>query len=51
MPDCLEVMARTREARSWACATEPPGRGRQYHSESILTEYGNQLVKNWLGAL
>ena len=52
MPDCLEVTARTREGEIMGLRHKTqPVEGVQYHPESILTEHGNRLVANWLGAL
>jgi anthranilate synthase component 2 len=35
--------------RSWACATRNcPIQGVQFHPESILTEHGHAMLKNFL---
>ncbi len=35
--------------RSWACATRScPIQGVQFHPESILTEHGHAMLKNFL---
>ena len=52
LPDCLEVSARTPEGeimgiRHRTLAVE----GVQFHPESILTEHGLDLVRNWLNSL
>ena len=44
-------------ARSWACATASwparatPLEGVQFHPESILTEHGHAMLKNFLDAV
>jgi anthranilate synthase component 2 len=37
-----------RTARSWACATGASHRGVQFHPESIRSEHGHALLKNFL---
>jgi anthranilate synthase component 2 len=49
LPDCLEITAWTDDGeimgvRHKALAVE----GVQFHPESVLTEYGHELLKNFL---
>jgi len=49
LPDCLEVSARTPEGEVMALRHRHyPTVGVQFHPESILTEHGHQLLKNFL---
>ena len=49
-PDCLEITAETQEGEIMAIAhKEHPSWGLQFHPESILTEPGKQIVKNFMG--
>jgi anthranilate synthase/aminodeoxychorismate synthase-like glutamine amidotransferase len=49
LPDCLEVQAFTREGEVMALRhKEHPTFGVQFHPESILTEGGKALLKNFL---
>ena len=49
LPDCLEVTARTRDGVIMAVRhRELPIHGVQFHPESIETEHGHQLLKNFL---
>jgi para-aminobenzoate synthetase component 2 len=52
LPSCLEVSARTAEAEIMGIRhRELPVEGVQFHPESILTEHGMDLLRNWLVAL
>ena len=49
LPDCLEVTAETDEGEIMGVRhKEYPVWGVQFHPESILTENGRQLLKNFL---
>ena len=49
LPDCLEVTAETDEGEIMGVRhTELPIWGVQFHPESILTENGRQIIKNFL---
>jgi anthranilate synthase/phosphoribosyltransferase len=49
LPDCLEVSARTPEGEVMGLRHRAyPTAGVQFHPESILTEYGHQLLKSFL---
>lgn len=50
VPVCLEVTARTKEGEIMGVRhAEFDIQGIQFHPESILTEGGMQLMKNWIG--
>jgi anthranilate synthase/aminodeoxychorismate synthase-like glutamine amidotransferase len=52
LPDVLEISARTAEGEIMAVRHRSlPVEGVQFHPESILTEHGHELVKNWLLSL
>jgi para-aminobenzoate synthetase component 2 len=52
LPDCFEVSARTPEREIMGIRhRELPLEGVQFHPESILTEHGHALVRNWLSRL
>ena len=48
MPDCLEVIATSGEVVMGVRHRELPIHGVQFHPESILTENGRQILKNFL---
>jgi anthranilate synthase/aminodeoxychorismate synthase-like glutamine amidotransferase len=49
IPYCLEVSAWTADGEIMALRhRELPIEGVQFHPESLLTEYGDQLLENWL---
>ena len=50
LPPCLEVIARDDEGAIMAFRHKNYDvRGVQFHPESILTEYGEEMMRNWLG--
>ena len=50
VPDCLEITAETEEGEIMGVKhKELPIWGVQFHPESILTENGRQILKNFLG--
>jgi para-aminobenzoate synthetase component 2 len=52
LPDCLTVTARAPEGEIMALRhVDHKVEGVQFHPESILTEHGLSLMKNWLEAL
>jgi anthranilate synthase/aminodeoxychorismate synthase-like glutamine amidotransferase len=49
LPDCLQVTAFTREGEIMALEhKEHPVAGVQFHPESILTEHGKRILRNFL---
>ncbi len=49
LPVCLEVTVRNREGDIMAIRhREFDVRGVQFHPESVLTEYGGMIIKNWI---
>lgn len=49
LPDCFVVTATDKDNEIMALShKEFDVRGVQFHPESVLTEYGKQMVKNWL---
>ncbi|MBA2940970.1 aminodeoxychorismate/anthranilate synthase component II [Paenibacillus sp. CGMCC 1.16610] len=49
LPECLEVSARTAEGEIMALRhKEYPIEGVQFHPESIITEHGHQMLRNFL---
>jgi anthranilate synthase component 2 len=52
LPDCLESILETESAEIMGMAHKTlPILGIQYHPEAYLTEYGLELVKNWIGTI
>lgn len=50
LPDCLEISAETAEGEIMAFRhKEYPIEGVQFHPESIITDHGIQLLRNFLG--
>lgn len=50
MPDCLEISAESPDGLVMALRhRELPIEGVQFHPESILTDHGKQMLKNFLG--
>ena len=50
LPDCLEVVAETNKGIIMGVRhKEHPVEGIQFHPESIMTEVGKDLLKNFLG--
>ena len=51
LPDCLEITATDDAGRIMALRhRQYDVRGVQFHPESILTEHGAQILRNWLAA-
>lgn len=49
MPSCLEVTIRNNDGDIMALRhREYDVRGVQFHPESVLTEYGGMIIKNWI---
>jgi anthranilate synthase component II len=49
LPSCLEVTVRNSRNEVMALRhTEYDVRGVQFHPESVLTEYGGMMIKNWI---
>jgi anthranilate synthase/aminodeoxychorismate synthase-like glutamine amidotransferase len=52
LPPCFRVVARTAEGEIMGIVHQShPVQGLQFHPESVLTEHGIDLVRNWLEAL
>lgn len=52
IPNCLEVTAKTAEGEIMGVRHKTlPVEGVQFHPESILTEAGMQMMKNWIDRL
>lgn len=51
LPDCLTVTATDKDQEIMALRhKEYDVRGVQFHPESVLTDYGKEMMKNWLEA-
>jgi len=51
LPECLSVSARDLDGQVMAiCHKTLDVRGVQFHPESVLTEHGHEMIKNWLEA-
>lgn len=49
LPDCLEVTARNKAGEIMALRHKSHDvKGVQFHPESVLTEYGGMMIKNWI---
>jgi anthranilate synthase component II len=49
LPDCLEVTATDKDGNIMALKHKSYNvKGVQFHPESILSEYGEQIISNWL---
>ncbi|MDH5475711.1 MAG: aminodeoxychorismate/anthranilate synthase component II [Cyclobacteriaceae bacterium] len=49
IPDCLKITAESKEGHIMGVShTRYDVKGLQFHPESIMTEYGMQIIKNWL---
>ena len=51
LPDCLEVTAVAEDKSIMAMRHKTYNvRGMQYHPESVMTEHGKQMLRNWIEA-
>lgn len=49
IPECLEVLLETRQGEVMAVVHKQlPIMGIQYHPEAHLSQYGHEIIKNWL---
>lgn len=52
LPECLRITAEDEYGNIQALAHKfLPRKGVQFHPESIITEYGKEMIKNWLAEL
>ena len=52
LPDALEITAEAEDGEIMAIKHRTlPIEGVQFHPESILTEHGHQIIKNWLNGV
>ncbi|MFT4758939.1 MAG: anthranilate synthase component 2 [Paraglaciecola sp.] len=51
LPDCLEITAVAEDKSIMAMQHKTYNvRGMQFHPESVMTEYGKQILRNWIEA-
>ena len=49
LPACFKITAKDKDGQVMALTHQDYDvRGVQFHPESVLTEYGKQMIKNWL---
>ncbi|MFA8301257.1 MAG: aminodeoxychorismate/anthranilate synthase component II [Hyphomicrobiales bacterium] len=51
LPECIKITARSEDNEIMALShTDYDVRGVQFHPESIMTPYGQQMIENWLSS-